>query len=167
MKRKKIESCRKDGFINLNNLESYREKGEIVEGSNAKNWFNVDGVRFLFKEYGDILPAFGEVLYSKIGISSGVNCAEYDFAEYNGKKGTISYDFLGDDEVYYNFLELTTQFGDTRFSLEKIKENRELLIMHNNKYNNLSSVKDLLQELFAVSEEDKTILEIELIKMFV
>ena len=167
MKKKKIESFRnKEGYINLNGLESYREKGEVVEGSNAKTWFNVDGVRILFKEYNSVLPAFGEVLYSKVGNSVNVNCAEYDFAEYNGKKGTISYDFLKEDEVYYNCLELTTQFKDTNFSLKEICEDRGLLVIHNNKHNNLASIKDLFQELFNIGKEDKKNSEIELVKMF-
>jgi len=167
MKKKKIESFRnKNGYINLNNLENYREKGEVVEGSNAKAWFNVEGIRFLFKEYTSPLIAFGEVLYSKVGNSVGMNCAEYDFAEYNGKIGTISYDFLNEDEVYYNCLELTTQFTDTNFSLKELRKDRDLLVLHNNKYNNLISIKNLLYDLFNVSEEDKRKLEIDLIKMF-
>lgn len=167
MKKSKIENCRnKDGYINLNVLDNYREKGEIVEGSNAKTWFNVEGCRFLFKQYDSALPAFGEVLYSKIGNNAGVNCAVYDFALYNGKIGTISYDFLKENEVYYNCLELTTQFSDTKFSYEEIRNNRDLLILHNNKYNNLSSIQNLLNDLFNVSDVYKKKMEIELIKMF-
>ena len=125
MRRAKIESCRdKAGYINLNKLESYKEKGEVVEGKHAKQWYNVDGCRFLHKEYNDIFPAFGEVLYSRIASSVGVKCADYDFAVCDGKIGTISYDFLRKDEVYYNFLDLTAQFNDTRFSLKEIKSNR-------------------------------------------
>lgn len=166
MKRKKIEACRNEaGYINLNNLNRYREKGEIVEGSNAKTWFNVEGVRILFKEYSSVLPAFGEVLYYKVARECGVNCAEYDFAEYNGKRGTISYDFLGKDRFYYNFLELTTQFSDTKFTYEERVKNRELLVLHNNKYNNLSSIKVVLGEIFNISEEEKKKIELELVKM--
>ena len=167
MKRRKIENCRdSNGYINLNKLESYREKGEVVEGKNAKCWYNVDGCRFLFKEYKDILPAFGEVLYSKVAALCNVSCAEYDFAIYNGKIGTISYDFLSEDKVYYNCFELTTKFLDVKFSLEDIKNNKELLIMHNNKYNNLIAIRELLNNLFGTSDKEKREIEIELIKRF-
>lgn len=164
---KKIESCRgKSGFINLNKLENYKEKGDIVEGSNAKAWFNVDGVRFLFKEYNSLLPAYGEVLYSKVAKLCEVNCASYDFAIYNGKVGTISYDFLKENTAYYNFLELTTQFGDTKFTLDEIKNNRDLLILYNNRYNNLLSIKELLKNIFNINDKDCELVELELIKMF-
>lgn len=164
---KRIENCRdKSGFINLNKLENYREKGDVVEGSNAKAWFNVDGTRFLFKEYSSVLPAFGEVLYSRIAKKCEVNCAKYDFAIYNGKIGTISYDFLRKDTAYYNFLELTTQFTDTKFTLEEIKNNRDLLILYNNKYNNLLSIKELLKKIFNIDDEQCELVELELIKMF-
>lgn len=156
----------KEGFINLNNFEQYREKGEVVEGSNAKTWFNVSGVRFLFKEYNDVLPAFGEVLYSKLASKLGINCAEYDFAVYCGKKGAISYGFLGKDEVYYNFLELTSNFFDTQFSFDEIRNDRDLLLLHNNKYNNMISIKNLLKDLFDVHGEDKKKIETEIIEMF-
>lgn len=166
MKRNKIEELRnKEGYINLDKLESFIEKGEIVEGSNAKQWFNFEGVRFLFKEYDSVLPAFGEVLYSRIADSCGVDCAEYDFATYKGAIGTISYDFLGEEKAYYNFLELTTQFMDTKFTLEEIKNNRDLLVLHNNKYNNLFAIKNLLEEIFNDPDEKERV-EVELIKQF-
>ena len=166
MKIKKIENCRnKKGFIDLNNLESYREKGEIVDGSNAKAWFKVDGVRFLFKEYDSVLPAFGEVLYSKVARKHNIDCAEYDFACYDGKIGTISYDFLSDDKVYYNCLELTTQFIDTKFTIDEMRENRELLAIHNNRYNNMNSIKEVLSNLFNIGNDEKKIIEKKLIEM--
>ncbi len=166
---KKINDCRgSSGYINLNKLEIYREKGEIVEGSNAKSWFNVDGTRFLFKEYDSVLPAFGEVLYSNVGLSCGVDCAKYDFAQYNGNVGTISYDFLNEDKVvYYNFLYLTAQFTDAKFSLDEIKKDKNLLVMHNNKYNNLTSINELVGDLFTLTEEEKNNFEIQLVKMMV
>lgn len=163
----KIDICRnKDGFIDLNKLKNYREKGISVEGSNAKVWFNVNGKRFLFKEYDSILPCFGEVLYYKAAKMCGIDCAVYDFAEYEGKFGTISYDFLKKNEAYYNFLELTSQFGDTNFDLENISTNYDLLVIQNNKYNNLSSIKSMLNNLFRASSENKVCIENKLIDMF-
>ena len=167
MKRMKIERCRnKLGFIDLNKLKNYREKGTVVEGSNAKVWFNVDGERFLFKEYNSVLPCFGEVLYYRAAKAAGIKCAEYDFAVLGDKVGTISYDFLKENETYYNFLELTSQFGDSSFDLENISTNKDLLILQNNKYNNLNSIKDLLSQLFHVSVDSKKRIEMGLIEMF-
>lgn len=167
MKRKKIESFRnEEGFINLNKLNSYREKGTIVEGSNAKQWFNVNGIRFLFKEYESVLPCFGEVLYYRAAKMCGINCAQYDFAVYDGKVGTISYDFLEDNEAYYNFLELSCQFGDSNFDLENISSNKELLIIQNNKYNNMNAIRDLIENSLNASSEKKKEMEIGLVDMF-
>ena len=167
MSKRKIESSRnKAGFIDLDKLKSYKEKGAVVEGSNAKAWFNVEGTRFLYKEYDSVLPCFGEVLYYKAAKMCGVDCAEYDFASCEGKVGTISYDFLKENEAYYNFLELSCQFGDSNFDLENISGNRDLLVIQNNRYNNLAAIKDLLNNLFHVSIEEKKEIEIKLIKMF-
>lgn len=167
MKKRKIEICRNDeGFINLNKLDNFREKGEVVEGSHAKVWFNVEGVRFLFKEYDDVLPAFGEVLYSRVANKCGVKCASYDFAVYNGKVGTISYDFLNENSAYYSFLELTTQFCDTKFTMEEIVKDKGLLVVQNNKYNNLTTICGVLEEIFSIDEEEKENIEMELVKMF-
>lgn len=167
MKKKKIESFRnKEGYINLNGLEKYKEKGEIVEGSSAKCWYNIEGTRFLFKQYHSSLSAFGEVLYYNVAKSCGVDCAEYDFAVCNGEVGTISYDFLSDNKVYYNCLELTTQFTDTKFSIDDFKSNRDLLIIHNNTYNNMQSIIGLLVSLFDVEEKEKRKIELNLVKMF-
>ncbi len=168
MGRRKIESTKNNtGFVNVNRLTNYREKGVVVEGSNAKAWFNVNGVRFLYKEYDDVLPCFGEVLYYRAAKMCDIDCAEYDFATLNGKFGTISYDFLRENEAYYNCLELTTQFGESSFDLENIATNHELLIIQNNKYNNLSSIRSLLGRLFHASSEQKRDIEINLIKMYV
>ena len=167
MKRRKIENSRDgEGFISLDKLKHYIEKGAIVEGTNAKKWFNVNGERFVFKEYDGILPCFGEVLYYEAAKMCGVDCAEYDFAKYEGNVGTISYDFLNNDEVYYNFLELTSQFGDTNFDLDNIASNHDLLIIQNNRYNNLNSIRDLLGKLFHVSREEKKVMNTKLIEMF-
>lgn len=167
MKTRKIEVCRdENGFINLNKLVNFREKGEVVEGSHAKSWYNVDGVRFLFKEYDDVLPTFGEVLYSRIANKCGVRCAEYDFACSNGKVGTISYDFLDEHSSYYNFLELTTQFCDTKFTLEEIVNDKGLLVIHDSKYNNLTTICGVLEEIFNINEEERFNIEMELVKMF-
>ena len=166
MNRKKIENCRyKSGFIDLNKLKNYREKGVVVEGSNAKTWFNVNGVRFLFKEYNSILPCFGEVLYYNAAKMCGVDCAEYDFATMDGKVGTISYDFLNSTEVYYNFLELSSQFGDSKFNLDDIVDNRNMLVLRNNQYNNLSAIRMIISELFRCSSDKKEEIEVSLIKM--
>ena len=168
MSGRRIELCRnKDGFIDLNKLWSYREKGSVVEGSNAKQWFNVDGTRFLFKEYSSVLPCFGEVLYYKAAKQCGVRCAKYDFASYGNKIGTISYDFLRKNEAYYNFLELVAQFGDSNFDINNIKSNYEMLVLLNNKYNNLAAIKNLVSRLFYTSNEEKNNIEKDLIKMFV
>lgn len=168
MKRKKIENCRNDeGFIDLNKLNGFQEKGIVVEGSNAKMWFNVNGDRFLFKAYESILPCFGEVLYYRASQMCGINCAEYDFATFNGKIGTISYDFLNENEAYYNFLELSCQFGNSNFDLENISNNRDLLIIQNNKYNNMNSIRKMVEDLFVVSLEEKADIEMGLIDMFV
>ncbi len=164
---RRIENCRnKDGFINMDKLINYKEKGIALEGSNAKSWYNVNGTRVLYKEYGNILACFGEVMYYRAALMCGVDCAQYDFAICEGKVGTISYDFLNVDECYYNFLELTSQFGDSNFDLENITSNQELLIIQNNKYNNLISIRALLGKLFHVSKEQKREIERGLIKLF-
>ena len=166
--KRKVENFRnKQGFIELNKLKRFREKGAVVEGSNAKCWFNVAGERFLFKEYRDILSAFGEVLYYKAAQICGVDCAQYDFAVLDGKEGTISFDFLSENETYYSFLELTSDFGENNLDLDNISTNRDLLIIQNNKYNNLSSIKSLLTRLFRIPLEQRKEIEKGLIKMFV
>lgn len=167
MKRRVENFKNKDGFVELNKLKKYREKGTVVEGSNAKCWFNVSGERFLFKEYGDVLSAFGELLYYKASQICGVDCAEYDLAIFEGKKGTISFDFLSENETYYNFLELSSDFGENNLDLENVSTDRDLLILQNNKYNNLSSIKSLLARLFRIPLEQRREIEIGLIKMFV
>lgn len=164
---RKIENCRnKEGFINMDRLIHYREKGIVVSGSNAKGWYNVNGTRILFKEYDNVLACFAEVLYYRAARMCGVDCAAYDFAMCEGKVGTISYDFLGVDECYYNFLELTSQFGDSNFDLENISNNHDLLVIQNNKYNNLSSIRNLLGRLFHISKAQKKEIEKGLIKLF-
>ncbi len=164
---RKIENCRDfNGCIDLSKLEGYKEKGEVVNGSYTKAWYNVDGTRFLHKQYSSILLAFGEVLYSKVAKSIGVNCASYDFAELYGEPGVITYDFLKKDEAYYTTLELTSEFTDSKFSLAEIQKNKDLLAMHNSKYNNLKSIKELLENLFHISDDEKKQIQIELVKMF-
>lgn len=164
---RKIENCRDfNGYIDLSKLEEYKEKGEVVSGSYTKKWYNVDGIRFLHKQYDSVLLAFGEVLYSKVAKSIEINCASYDFAQLQGKPGVITYDFLKKDETYYTTLELTSEFTNSKFSLDEIQKNKDLLIMHNNKYNNLDSVRGLLENLFHISDEEKKQVQIELIKMF-
>jgi len=166
MRNRKIENCRNEhGYINLDKLKNYIEKGEIVEGSYAKGWYNTDGVRFLFKEYNDVLPCFGEVLYSCVANKCGVKCAEYDFAIKDGRVGTISYDFLDEHKAYYNFLELTTQFCETNFTLEEIMEDKDLLRLQNNKYNNVVSICGVLEDIFNISQEERDNIELELVKM--
>lgn len=164
---RKIESCKDfNGYIDLSKLEEYKEKGEVVSGSYTKSWYNVDGVRFLHKQYDSVLLAFGEVLYSKVAKSVGVNSASYDFAQLQGKPGVITYDFLKKDEAYYTTLELTSEFTDSKFSLGEIQKNKELLVMHNKKYNNLDSIKELLENLFHINNEEKKQIQIDLVKMF-
>lgn len=168
MSRMKIEGCRnKLGFINLNKLSLYKEKGVVVEGSDAKTWFNVCGTRFLFKEYDDVLECFGEVLYCNAAKMCGMDCAEYDFAMCDGKVGTISYDFLNENEAYYDFLELTTQFGDEGLGLENVATDHDLLVIQNNKYNNLLAVKELVGKLFRISTDEKKDIELGLVEMYV
>ena len=157
---RKVENFRnKQGFIDLNKLKRFRENGVVVEGSNAKCWFNFGGERFLFKEYDNLLSVFGEVLYYRIARECGVDCAQYDFALFDGKKGTISFDFLKKNETYYSFLELTSEFGENNLDLEDITTNRELLVMQNNKYNNLISIKSLINRLFRIPMEQKKEIE--------
>lgn len=151
---KKIEEFRDEqGFIDLNALKKYKEKGESVGGTNAKWWFNVEGSRFLFKEYNEVSPAFGELLYYFVARMCGVNCAEYDLARYNGKVGTISYDFAK-NKAYYDFLELISTFEDSNFSLSKIIESEELLKIYNNNYDNLEYLLSLLEEIELPGKKD-------------
>lgn len=164
---RKIENSRNDnGCIDLAKLEEYKEPGEFISGTYTKNWYNVEGTRFLYKQYDNELLCFGEVLYSEAAKQANVECAVYDFCELNGSKGVITYDFLKDDEAYYTTLELTSQFTDTKFTLQEIQSNRELLAIHNSKYNNLESIKELLENLFHVSEVEKIKIQKELVKMF-
>ena len=68
---RKVENFRnKQGFIELNKLKRFKESGVVVEGSNAKCWFNVSGERFLFKEYDDILSVLRPPIYSGINTDS-------------------------------------------------------------------------------------------------
>lgn len=165
---RKVENFRnKQGFIELNKLKRFKESGVVVEGSNAKCWFNVSGERFLFKEYDDILSVFGEVLYYRAAQICDIDCAQYDFAILDDKKGTISFDFLKENETYYNFLELSSEFGENNLDLTDISTNRELLIIQNNKYNNLSAIKSLLARLFRIPLEQRKEIEQGLVKMFV
>lgn len=164
---RKIDSCRdSSGCVDLEKLEEYKEKGEVVGGSYTKAWYNIDGTRFLYKQYENDLLAFGEVLYSEASRQANVNCARYDFCKLGEQKGVVTYDFLSKDEAYYTMLELCSEFSNNKFSLEEIQKDRELLAIYNSRYNNLESIKELLVELFELNLDDREKVEIELVKMF-
>lgn len=164
---KRIENSRDSkGCINLAKLEEYKEKGEVVGGSYTKAWYNVNGERFLYKQYNNVLLAFGEVLYYEASKQTNVNCAKYDFCKERENIGVITYDFLNKNEAYYSCLELTSEFSDSNFSLEEIRRNKDLLSLYNSKYNNLETTKEMLFNLFNVSSEEKREIHRELVKMF-
>lgn len=164
---KKIEECRdQKGFINLNVLRKCKEKGEDVGGTNAKCWFNVDGTRVLFKEYNEMGPAFGEVLYYLVAKHCGVNCARYDLARYKGKIGTISYDFA-QNKAYYEFLYLIATFEDSSYNYSEIVESSELLKIYNNKYNNLEFILGFLEKVGLHGKKDALVSMLTLDTLFI
>ena len=154
------------GNIELDSFDRGKES-VVVNGTNAVCWFKFDDGRVLFKEYENDLEAYGEVLYSLVASKYGVDCAKYDFASYNGKKGTISYDVAyGDNKIAIDGLTLFC-----RYSLDKIpkiirnsRSSFDVMEMFNKKYNNYYELMRVFNNRYP---EDACRLENQLVRMFI
>lgn len=154
------------GQIELDYFSKCKDSSPVY-GSNAKLWFKFSDGRILFKEYENELEAYGEVLYSKVAKKYGVNCAEYDFAKYDGQSGTISYDIAYKDNlVAIDGLTLFVRYNPDHLpdNIKKRTNNLEVISMFNKKYNNYEELTKVFEKRYPDDVEN---LQKELIDMFI
>lgn len=98
-----------NGRINLNTADLDRvikiDRKPYTVGARPKLWCECNGGQpdILFKEtltnnYEDIAEIIGYEIAKKMGL----NCAEYDFAVFDGRNGVITSDFIGENEELIN-----------------------------------------------------------------
>ncbi len=82
------------------NVSDYTPKKDLfVRGRKEKIWLEKDNELYLFKTGGSFYESLAEVIASEFAKQCEIETAEYDLAEYNGKLGVITKNFLKKDEI--------------------------------------------------------------------
>lgn len=95
-----LESLRENGRINIDKgLSNGQIKKDELENRGARNKFWCNNYEFLYKEiFQGTYEDFAEIIASEIAKELEIECADYDFASYEGKNGVITKNFVKDDE---------------------------------------------------------------------
>ena len=95
-----MESLRQNGRINISaGIDNQMIKKDEVEshGARSKFWFN--DWNYLYKEtFQESYEDYAELIASELAKTLGIACAEYDLAEYCGRRGIITKNFVDEEK---------------------------------------------------------------------
>ena len=144
-----MQYIRKSGMIDINDaiergLIIFNEK-EIHGARKNKFWFN--DYNWMYKEvdneYGTY-EEYAEVLCYEISKLLNIDCAEYDLATHNGKKGIITRSVINSNEKMVSGTELLKTVYEDYFAPKLLLHSKfkallnEFNIISFNEYENLS-----------------------------
>ena len=99
-----LSQAESTGLIDIDRIPS-----RDISGFTAKNWIKTQDGYVLFKQTTDgTYEAIGEILASNLANAVGVDAAQYDIANLDGRNGVVSIDFTNGSEFISGIELLTT-----------------------------------------------------------